>query len=110
MGKNGGTEMWCERCEAYRPCAAQRALYNESLRTLVAGIHVRERGRQCLVCDHEWTTFGVDANLVRDLAEARQLFPDAWVAVEATRDAAQRAAEQMLAMERLIDDRMRSVG
>lgn len=107
-GKDGGTEMYCPRCEAWMVCAAiapvqvkagwatrlrsQQVVYSAPF----PEVKFFRRGRQCLTCGNEWLTAEVDeetlaallhtvvqlARLTRTVSASRGAFEEASRALE----------------------------
>ena len=80
MGKNGGTNFWCNQCEAYRPLAVQNSVaisvtQSQNLNGLYLSddIHWRRRIKLCSHCECEIETAEMDASFLNELLSLRKV-------------------------------------
>lgn len=73
----GGTQIYCPQCERVRVCKAINPSYiayesgQRWSRTDHTDINWFRRGRECLICGHEFLTAELDENFVTELVELR---------------------------------------
>ena len=80
MGKYGGTQMWCPRCQEIQVCSVVN--YGTGWDDRLSGHHEfreiqwRVRERECLSCGYSWETYEVEKRFVDELIKSRKVLKE----------------------------------
>ena len=76
MESGGGTQLWCPKCKAIRPCKVlwfENSSKGNFIDNDFPDLHYRERPRECNKCGEHFNTYEIQDSAIEELKELRKL-------------------------------------